>query len=257
MSRVRAILAYWRFLLLVTALGVAVILTVSVALSRFRQGWPTSPWFGRGGSLPKLPYTVVVGPVDAIKGIPGLVEIGMPRASATANLGPPLIAGMPAEEARERGFFDPGDVSADFVGGVFAWVQYGTQRRVISITFDLRAFARKFAGTQKVLLMYRGRTYLLDGDLTRSKAIAMFGARPRGPKVRLYGPDLVIEGTGASLQFDFKRHRLTSVSICALSQVGSPEPRLNSAGVSGSRTGTEDTKRLIPGFGNPGLALGW
>lgn len=176
----------------------------------------SSPWFGRGSSLAKFPYTVVVGPVDAVKGIRGLVEIGMPRNRVTANIGPPLIEGMSTSDAERKGFIDPEDVSSDFFDGVFAWVQYDSQHEVMSLTFNLKAFRQQFGGNQKVLLTYRGRTYLLDTELTQNQVTAMFRADQEGPSVRVQGSELVIESTGTSLAFDDDGKHLQTVSLIAL-----------------------------------------
>jgi hypothetical protein len=199
------------FLLLVLIIGMIAIGVWVVRMQRqMREG--SSPWFGRGSSLAELPYTVIVGPVDSVKGIPGLVEIGMQRHALMRNIGSPLIAGMSIEEAEKKGFIDPEDVSADFLGGVFAWVQYDYRHAVQSITFDLRAFNEKFGGRQKVLLAHHGQTYLLGEELSQSRVIALF--RDRGvPNVRAQGSIVVIGGTGVSLRFDDGGRHLESVSI--------------------------------------------
>jgi len=174
-----------------------------------------SPWFGRGSSLAELPYTVIVGPVDSVKGIRGLVEIGMQRHLLIRNIGSPVIAGISVEEAEKKGFIDPGDVSADLFDGVFAWIEYDYRGAVQSITFDLRAFNEKFGGRQKVLLAHRGQTYLLSNELSQSQVVALF--RARGDfSVRVQGPDLVIKGTGTLLSFGDGGRHLESIRIITL-----------------------------------------
>lgn len=201
-----------RLLLPILVVGVIV---VGVYLVKTRIEQPSSPWFGRGGSLGGLHYTIIVGPVDSIKGIPGLVEIGMQRNALVRSIGSPLIAGMSIREPEKRGFMDPEDVSADFFDGVFAWIQYDYRHAVQSITFDLRAFAKKFGGRQKVLLAHCGRTYLLHEGLSQSNVVALFGTKADSG-VQVQGSDLVIKGTGTSLRFGDGGRRLESISIIEL-----------------------------------------
>lgn len=206
----RSTVSHKLLLLLLVAGMIAIGIWVVGIQRQMRQ--ESSPWFGRGSSLAKLPYTVIVGPVDSVKGIPGLMEIGMQRKTLVHNIGSPLIAGMSVEEAEKKGFIDPEDVAADFFGGVFAWVQYDHRHAVQSITFYLRAFNEKFGAKQKVLLVHRGQTYLLSGDLSQKQVIALF--RDQGVSgVRAQGSILVIRGTGVSLRFDDGGRYLESVSI--------------------------------------------
>jgi len=178
-----------------------------------QESWP---WFGRGNRLPALPYRVVVGPVDASYGISGLTEIGMSKQVVQKSLGHPLVKGLTAKDTERRGFIDPEDVAAEFYDGIFAWVRYGEKNRVISITFDLLAFAQKLRGDQRVLLQYRGATYLLHKDLSQGDVVAMLRDKSAASDIQLQGSEVVIRGTGTSLTFSESTGKLRSVTIIAL-----------------------------------------
>lgn len=151
------------------------------------------PWYGRGRDIPTCRHQIVVGPADASRGVVGVVEIGMRRRDLLVKLGSPLVARMSAKEALDNGFVDPEDVSADFLDGVFAWVQYGREDTVAQITFDLKAFAMRLRGKQRVALRWQGHTCVLDEDTTLSQALKLFGSEGRLSK-----PD----GASASVSID-------------------------------------------------------
>jgi len=175
----------------------------------------SSPWFGRGANLSLIPYTIIVGPVEVNKGIPGLIETGMKKKEARKRLGNPLVKGLTTNEAERRGFIDPEDISDDFYNGIFAWIQYGKEDKVISITFDLAAFAKKFHGNQQVLLQYNGQMYLLSSDLSQDDIIAMFHEKVASANIKIQKGAIIIEN-GTILDFDSERSKLNMVTIIAL-----------------------------------------
>jgi hypothetical protein len=177
----------------------------------------TSPWFGRGNRLPKVPYRVVVGPVRMGQGIPGVVELGTSRARVLARIGPPLVERMTAQDAESRGFVDIEDVAGDFLQGVFAWVRYDGQEEVMSITFDLEGFRSRFSGDEMVVLDHLGSTYLLDRSISQRTAIRALSSRFPALRLRVQGADVVIEHMGTVLEFSADRQSLSAVVIMPLS----------------------------------------
>jgi hypothetical protein len=197
--------------------GIAVLLVLlivfAIPLLRWQIENMSSPWYGRARQLAALPYLVVEGPVDAVRGIPGTLEMGMSRSELLHDLGEPLVKRMSIQEAERKGFgIDPEDVAQDFFAGVFAWVSYNARDEVASLTFDLQAFHERFHGRQTVTLSYKDRTYRLSDELTRGEAARIFSGKSGAPRGRVSGAEIILLGTGTSLSFD-NEDRLSRVDV--------------------------------------------
>ncbi|MHB9024251.1 MAG: hypothetical protein ACYC7E_08755 [Armatimonadota bacterium] len=205
-----------RFYLTVLLISISVLAVLAVILLLLSKQYisdHSSPWFGRGAKLKTFPYRVIVGPVDADRGIPGVLELGMRHRDVRFYLGPPLVKGLKSEEAEQKGFIDPEDVSADFFDGVFAWVHFDNEEKVMSIEFSLQGFAQKFHGEQRVLLRYKGETFLLIPHLSQGNAVIMFRSKLAAQDIRVQGSTLLLNGSGTSLLFDQEDGTLRSVWI--------------------------------------------
>lgn len=175
-----------------------------------RESGSGAPWYGRGKNLPAMPYRVVIGPMDATSGIRGLVEPGMARKEVEAGLGKPLVTEIPRNN---RDLMMDESASSVFYQGVFAWVDYNVEGRVIIITYDLHAFRQTFGGSQQILLSLRGHNYLLGAELTKDEAIKMFRAQGESRGIRVQPDDIVILGTGTALSFTDEGQHLRSVDV--------------------------------------------
>jgi hypothetical protein len=190
-------------------------LIACLLFARWYVAQNSSPWFGRGANLSAIPYRIVVGPVDAKNGIPGFITPGMQRDEVERHLGYPLVKGMTIKDAEHRGFIDPEDITNEFFDGVFAWVQFGSANKVISITFDLVGFAQKFRGDQRVLLQYRGQTYLLHKGMSQEDVVTMFRDESATSDITIQGSEVIV-GKGTALTFQSGNGKLRTITIIAL-----------------------------------------
>lgn len=196
---------------------VVVLISVAALLIRKTVGDWTDPWFGRGANLRACPYRTLVGPVDMNRGVVGVLEIGMPKATVQRNLGKPIVAAMSAAEVRKQPLLDLEDVDDDYYDGVFAWVSYDRQNRVSMITFDLDGFSCKFRGHQTVVLTHGKQTYLLNDTVTQDQAITMLRSiKGVTPLWKGKGFRIVIVGTGVDLFFDDLDGSITKVCVSSM-----------------------------------------
>lgn len=179
---------------------------LSLALFSCSTSSDESPWFGRGQHLQPLPYKVVVGPVDVSRGIAGTLEIGMERSEVIANLGDPLIQAMTVEQSFKEGVWDPEDVTNEFYEGVFAWVEYGEDKKIYQIGFDLEAFYKKFGGEQLVILRYKEHTVLLGRHLSQQEVSTLLRSNLGLNQLRVSASGIDVINTRVSFGFNADKH---------------------------------------------------
>lgn len=165
-----------------------------------------APWFGRGRHLQPLPYKVVVGPVDVSGGIAGTLQIGMERSEVIANLGEPLIQAMTDEQSFKERVWDPEDVDNEFYEGVFAWVEYGQDKKVYQIGFDLEAFCKKFGGEQLVILRYKEHTILLGRHSSQHEVSTLLRSNLGLNRLRISASQIDVINTRVSFDFNADKH---------------------------------------------------
>ncbi|MHB1458629.1 MAG: hypothetical protein ACYC0V_17105 [Armatimonadota bacterium] len=196
-------------------LGLGVVALVSILIYRAGEDVienGTSPWFGRGPRNVRIPYTIVIGPVDAKSGIAGVLEIDMPLSMVYRNLGEPILYGMDREDAARRRDVAPEDLMEDFMGGVFAWVMSGGPKdTVIGIRFDMEAYRKKFGGQQKVLLIYNNQHYLLDESISLDDIVRMLKQNNKS-KILMKESSIILLDTHTGLNFNAEK-RLKSVIL--------------------------------------------
>jgi hypothetical protein len=189
-------------------LGMLVVATLLFSCPMLSRLLPRSVglWFGRAQGIPACPHVVIVGPVDATRGIQGLAEMKMSRQRLLTILGKPLKKRVQRATAIWEGVIDPEDVNWDLFEGVFAWVRCADKDRVTGINFRLDEFRAEFDGSQKVLLLYKNHTYLLHQGLTLPQVIQLFRQTAGRNCARVHGNGLVLLDSGAYLEFNPDEH---------------------------------------------------
>ena len=86
--------------------------------------------------------------------------------------------------------------------GVYTWVDFTAQERVLSIRFDLRKYKELYGGRQQLLLLFGGATYLLDERTTRQELRTLMQSRRGKSRIRVQGSAMVLLDTATTLGFD-------------------------------------------------------
>ncbi len=196
-------------------LAVGLLLLVLIVAAAFLSGFvrfSSGPFYGRGNGIRVSPSDLKTGPIDPNRGIPGVVELGMPVSEVRANLGSPLI-----KAGTVPGLSDPEDDPGDFYDKRYVWVTYASDGTVAQITWDPLALKKKYGVRQTIELRLGGRTCRFGPDDSQLDVIRMLAGGSTPAAIRVSGPSVVIVGTKTYLQFVYRSEhdngRLRSVSI--------------------------------------------
>lgn len=179
-----------------------VVLVVSLAV----LGWPhveAGYYYWRfmrpktGSRLRLTQAPLVVGPVLPGQGIPGVVTLGMPRATVIKINWPPIWSRMSFEEGRRWNPFviDAKDVDEDFYQGFFGWVGYSPEDRVSTVRFSWSDYPR-------LRLVVRGPSgwFVIDRSLQVHNAARVL--RMNGfEDAEAFGTYLTADGGAIALDF--------------------------------------------------------
>jgi hypothetical protein len=214
------------------ALCIALIAGIYTFVSLFGMpGDDIGPWYGRAKHLPRMPYSIVVGPVDATRGVSTVLELGMTKSELHSSLGKPLVPALSKEKTLEMclrvdlasgASLDPSSFTNEFYGGVFAWVSYDEHGRVGLIWFDPAAFRKQLGGAQRIIVSCHGRTLVLGENTSRGSFVRVLDqSHPRLGFDMVGGTDLRIRGTNLRVVFRSKARnsKLKYVSIVGKAQV--------------------------------------
>lgn len=169
------------------------------------------PWYGRGGHLAPLPYTIIVGPVVIGRGLPRVVELGQEKGVLEKRLAKPLIPELDTIEMERKHITD---ATGAFYDGVFAWVFTGGEpERVYAIRYDLSSFHHRFGGHLIIALAdSKGKVVLLREGMEQS-ALEQ-DLRGIGILPQYSANEIVIEDIGSKTFFDFdEQNRLKGIEL--------------------------------------------